>query len=1749
MAGAGDGEPAGGLKDDDVVAVGSISNVLRRAFLNYYTDDFDKNLNAEWADEATVSQPSEVADASGQEGGGQEPANQVEQAEPRIAPDHPYLVHAKERVASIEANLREKLTQASELMALLESRRQEAEKKDEQQARALIAQGLVVKAQIPIGPSNFTLHADELIPFGEFAKSLVHARDLLQANHQRMLDRSGNGPTAQMKAAKAATEVPGYLASTASVNIRRGMTLSKTTAPSHNTIDDNDEEYVSEFVDEAVPPSPSKKVAKVKRTAPSTKPPPSLSTEAKLLNDRILARMQSTLQFTRNPRYDKSNDKIHELASPFSVEPNPVEFTSYDMGGIYEQLVLIKNVSTLSGRCRILPPSSAFFMVASVLYPDASGLIAPGLTCQVRVQFAPDTRADYSDMFLVMVETPSGTDIPLQIPLLAHRDPPQLSLPSTLVASCCLIGGTSTTTISCLNSGGRGRFWFLSEADWAVADAPNILDTIHALQHHHTNELSTGPFTLSPCDMDLDSGDSTDLTLVYTPTTVGTESATFYVVCDNCLVKPFKLAGRGCEIDVAPVTINHVPMEVSVASMGPLDRLLFSPIMTHATATQTVQIINRTPLSLPFAWVVASQAVQHDDNNDASAIDVPFEVTPARGVLEQGAAATFVVRFAPTKVDAFCALASLTICNVPPHCLPRVPRPPQRQSVAPLTTVAAITMTLEGASMPSAIQVTPWIVSFGDDSTLGNEVTAPLVMANDGPTAVAFRWGRGATEGATCHVSPREGVVPACGTATAMLHVTPHRTGPYGFPLACSVDKDASSEVVVWVEGFVPRPHIRLLAAEIDFGLVSVGHTATQTLRFQNDSQTVARYRFAHVATKGGAIVPTLKRSNSTDSMASSRFSYVSSSDVSSTNDDKPDVPHKCVIAFVPEHGTLQPGEVGTVQVVCSSGKYPERFRGSFQCELVDEPSSAASCISARGEIQCPQVYLSQTKVALGTTYIGVPVTHALSLVNVSNLPAPFKWVEPQGKSKAYSIEFSPRTGTLESKQSLAITITFTGRAPGLTDVVFSCQVRGVLVPLGFELVTLQKGLVLSYDLVKPDDSVPHGAVSPDAPVGSSLPKLQFGEDVALFARKSLRLVIRNHSGIPAKLTLEARKYHTALEDGATTQSSPLEPRDRAFQSDAGRCYKLNQANVHQDRALLSAGHGVALLCAPSSVSIAAWEQTVVTITAFNNMSGRYVDDVVIKVDTMPPVRLSATINVVGCPLSINPNCVGLRLHHDPRFPLLEYGTLPLHADAVPRKVQVINTGPIPARLTWKFIEYPDPDHTERAVDVTVHVGPRGVVDVRIRPHVKKDDGAGIAVPFSVEPMERVIAKHDHANFVMTFLPQSCPLGVSRALVVADAEWLHGDAPPRPDSALSSGTNSNQSSTTSLMMGAVGKAIKAVRLTNALGKAKPGGALNFKSVGCLQLAVAGEIVPPRLHWDKGSSLATFTTWSLHPATHSTTYQSLQLVNRLATKLTFRLDTAGPFAIVQATSAAVNHHPLSATSVSPAQRSLAFNQHPTPSFTLGPSQSVQVQLHFEPPPPPTSTVAPLVTSSGQLCIRFSHGSVQTIHLEGRILRPLLVLAPSQFKFGLVHCERTHTVRVFLSNPTQVDAHFCVHHAPQLAAPTATVDDPSVFQIATTAGTVLGPTLPLHTVGATVPSPSPGYAAAIHAPMEILVTFAPALPKKYKSRFRFDVKMGSGFELVLEGEGTLVEHKQPPGSRSLPRAAPLRHSHYMLGKVHE
>ena len=77
------------------------------------------------------------------------------------------------------------------------------------------------------------------------------------------------------------------------------------------------------------------------------------------------------------------------------------------------------------------------------------------------------------------------------------------------------------------------------------------------------------------------------------------------------------------------------------------------------------------------------------------------------------------------------------------------------------------------------------------------------------------------------------------------------------------------------------------------------------------------------------------------------------------------------------------------------------------------------------------------------------------------------------------------------------------------------------------------------------------------------------------------------------------------------------------------------------------------------------------------------------------------------------------------------------------------------------------------------------------------------------------------------------------------------------------------------------------------------------------------------------------------------------------------------------------------------------------MTLGPKQSMVVELDFHPPlPPPPAPMAPTTLkygSEGALRVAFKTGQAQTVDLAGVTLVPMLAASPSSHDFGVVHTE--------------------------------------------------------------------------------------------------------------------------------------------------
>ncbi|EDO45789.1 predicted protein [Nematostella vectensis] len=255
---------------------------------------------------------------------------------------------------------------------------------------------------------------------------------------------------------------------------------------------------------------------------------------------------------TKTTSQDKSGFKAVEV---FLVSPNPLVFTDYNVGEVYELSIELKNVTSSSRQVRVVPPTSKHFSIGLGRFPGENGVVAPGMSCVYPIRFAPDSLADYDDL----IKIKSQVDPPLIVHLQARRPPPSLSLPPTLRCGHCLVGGYKAVRMYCTNSGGDGRFCLIPKTQWPTASFKWTLED--------PGSVNVNPFEIEPAMFQLRKGESTTIKITFSP-----YAATFFkqeiaMVCDNCQVKSFSVEGTGQMAGIQFMSISGGLSQYDVGEM------------------------------------------------------------------------------------------------------------------------------------------------------------------------------------------------------------------------------------------------------------------------------------------------------------------------------------------------------------------------------------------------------------------------------------------------------------------------------------------------------------------------------------------------------------------------------------------------------------------------------------------------------------------------------------------------------------------------------------------------------------------------------------------------------------------------------------------------------------------------------------------------------------------------------------------------------------------------------------------------------------------------------------------------------------------------------------------------------------------------------------------------------------------------------------------------------------------------------
>merc|ERR1711871_1813508 len=220
------------------------------------------------------------------------------------------------------------------------------------------------------------------------------------------------------------------------------------------------------------------------------------------------------------------------------------------------------------------------------------------------------------------------------------------------------------------------------------------------------------------------------------------------------------------------------------------------------------------------------------------------------------------------------------------------------------------------------------------------------------------------------------------------------------------------------------------------------------------------------------------------------------------------------------------------------------------------------------------------------------------------------------------------------------------------------------------------------------------------------------------------------------------------------------------YRSKNGRAYIQDKTQKTLDQSILRMGKGAAFVITPASGRLPPWGSVTVDIVSYNDMPGSYRDELLSNVVGLPPASLRTKMKVVGTTLSLSTACVGLDQSSTP--PIFAWGNLLRSAAETSRYLKVVNTGPIPCKLTWKMKGiYAEPPLLDIALEATDD--DEMPVNMILEHHPPNPPP-----PFTVFPEDATIPAYGETPFEVTFVPpDSCDS--YKAIMHADASYDFSD--------------------------------------------------------------------------------------------------------------------------------------------------------------------------------------------------------------------------------------------------------------------------------------------------------------------------------------------------------------------------------------
>ncbi|CAH1233881.1 DLEC1 [Branchiostoma lanceolatum] len=1361
--------------------------------------------------------------------------------------------------------------------------------------------------------------------------------------------------------------------------------------------------------------------------------------------------------------YVEDSPTEKEPAVVFVASPSEVVFRQYSVGQVYEMILDLKNVTTASRQCRVIPPKTSHFSVGLGQFPGEQGIVAPGMSCQYTVRFAPDSLADYDDC--VQVQTQSAS--PMYIKVKGRREPPALTLPSVLDCGHCLVGGCRVVQFLCRNEGGPGRFCLMPKKNWPTANYRSISTP---------GRVELAPFEVRPAVFQLMPGEAILLEILFAPTSIKTFNQTVTMVCDNCQIKHFTVKGVGQTAGVEMMMVaggesEPLPGEILDATARHLIR--FDSVHPMTFAQRTMAIRNTTDVELPFHWQMVKPTLEPPDPGEGEKVSgniecypdvgTAFSIVPEGGVLQPSNTEEFVVTFAPTQEET----SYNSVLHMILHHIPEIPpsdedatprdRPPTPEGKADIhrqkssdslgsqssskasedglrvRDVIALEVELKGTCRTFNALLDPYGVIVPGQLLLSTPIKKHFRMINTSRWMLSFSW-ESLSDPHILEVEPPAGHIEAGDVMDMQLSITGGRPGLLEHRLACHI-QNRREPISLYIRANIKGPEVIIETPSLDFGLAQPGDVVVREIHVRNTCQIRAKWSLqesaAFLEAEDGSVLP-------------SEFE------------------------LTPSSGELPPLGSLAVRAVFK----PARCRSVRTVFVLMVPNGPDSHVGAQVEVQTPQVCLMSCQLVIEEIYTDVPVRREITLLNQTLLETDFTWGQPEGPhAERCSVEFGTPSGHLGPREKVDITVTFTGHTQGeISEVRIPCQIQGMVDPVYLTVFCQVRGLTVSYNVSKEPEL--------ESEDSNRDLVLDFGQDVQIHSNPRRFLHITNHTAIMAPFSIQVDYFHARPPSPPSQKAGIFHPVTKGSRRQLlGRTPNIadplsktpGRSQVDFSQALLRDGKGAAFLVHPAAGVLMPFHTVTVEITSYSDIWGEYRDQLICKVKDLAPVSIPVRMTVVGCPLNFQ-----MTAAFRDQQPVVRYGTHVSGVAPITRNMRVNNPCPYDIRVDWQSFNYrkedaqlldlmvsygqafpqrdrngqeivppevkesprrpfetPDTLGTTPALGEVVEEDPtdspqeevperRKVVLVNLRPH----EGQRANQPYDITPKQLVIPARCHGNIKVTFTP------------------LH-----------------NQDVETGIDCNAF--ALGFMSLDSKVALSVPGKVSRVQGYHMtpLRLEMTSHVKPAQLTLEPADEegMVYYTAASdlmqqgqLLSEFLKTT--SCTVTNKTETPLQFRLVTTPPFLLLGVEVAGVKGRGFSRTQASG-------------YYTLNPRQNMKVSIAFRVSMDLVQLVDKLagwregdkmwlsrhggerrLHFTQNMVIQFNNGTAQNLPLRASLVVPSISLSAETVDFGVCMVEQEREMDIIIANPTASDCYW--------AATIESRDRDQAFQVTPASGMLQG-----------------------------------------------------------------------------------------------